>query len=200
MELFLAGHDVPRDLLLELTGRISASVSIPLSLAVEFPSVEAVRTFLDAGAVRVAVGVPALRDPNFITGLAREHGSDAVAVWVDCLRVDDGWRVVSGPTGEPTEWDAVTWSRVVEAQGGGQLVIASVNEGHDGSFDLELLKAVTSAVGIPVLAVGEPPALEDVFDVLMIGDADGVLLGSLLHSGQHTLESIRAYLTEHGLS
>ena len=197
VQLYLDGREVPREVLQQQIGRISATASISLSVAAELTSVEAVKTVLEAGALRVAIGAPALRDPNFITGLARAHGSEAVAVWVDCARADNGWRVAATAASQ-TEWDAVTWSRVVEAQGGGQVIIREV--ASEGAFDLELVKAVTSAVTVPVLTVSKSPTLEDVFDALMIGDADGVLLDSLLHSGEQTIDSVHTYLTEHGVS
>lgn len=199
-ELFLAGHVVPRDLLAERVKHVALSTTIPLSVAAELASVDAVGRLLDAGAARVAIGAAALRDPNFITALARRFGSETVTVRIDALPENEHWRVAASPGGTPTEWDAVTWARVVEVQGGGSLVL-SCSKGTCGApLDLDLVRAVTAIVAIPVLAAGEVGRVEDVFDALMIGDADGVLVGSLLHSGRRTVRSIKAYLTEHGIS
>ena len=190
---------MPRDALTELVGRIAKFISIPVLVAAEFSNAQSLAGLVDAGASRVVVGAPALRDPNFITSLARTFGSGGVVVSIRSLSQDEGWRVAAGPDGAPTEWDAVTWARVVEAQGGGELLVSSSTPPQEGPFDLDLLRAVSSEVDIPVLAAGEAEVVEDLFDALMIGGAEGVLVGSLLHSGRATVGAVKSFLVEHGL-
>ena len=105
-----------------------------------------------------------------------------------------------GAADDLTEWDPETWARVVEAQGGGELIVGSAVPGAFGEpLDLELLSAVTSAVGVPVVAKGEGVGVEDLFDALMIGGAEGVLVGDALHSARYSVRDIKKYLSQHGL-
>jgi len=151
---------------------------------------------LAAGAARLAVQSAALNDPNLISSLSRSFGSESIAVAIAVQREGEGWRVHETLGGAVTEWDPVTWAAVVEAQGGGEIIIESSGGREGEPFDLELLEAVTSAVARPVVAAGEPEAVEDVFDALMIGNADGVLVGP---SARLTVRDIKAYLGERGL-
>lgn len=177
---------------------VTGGVAIPTSVRAEFRTIEAAGTLLEAGAARVTIGGEALLDPNFITAVARAFGSAAVLVEVVAGSEEEGWRV-RGADGEETEWDAVTWARVAEAQGGGGLIIRSAGRTRAAPFDLDLIQAVRSQVAVPVLAAGEAGSLEDVFDALMTGDADGVLIGSLLHSGHRSVGEVKRFLAEHGL-
>lgn len=199
-ELLFGIHGWRGELLVPIAEQLARSVSIPVALETDLASVTEIRGALEAGAARTVVQRSALRDPDFISELAEAIGSEAVSVAVEAQREETHWRVLSGPGGEPTEWDVVNWARVVEAQGGGELIIASGHGGVEGQpFDLELLDTVSSSVRIPVLALGEAAGVEDLFDALMIGDADGVLVGSLLHSGAQTIPEVKEYLSEHGL-
>lgn len=201
-ELLFAVHGWRAENLEPIAERLARSVSIPVTLETDLVSVAEIRRTLEAGAARTVVQRSALRDPDFISELAGAIGSQALGVAVEIQREESHWRVLSGPGGEPTEWDAVNWARVVEAQGGGELIIASAQGGVEGQpFDLELLDTVSSSVRIPVIALGEAPGVgvEDLFDALMIGNADGVLVGSLLHSGAQTIRNVKEYLSEHGL-
>ncbi len=199
-ELLFAVHGWRAENLEPIAERLARSVSIPVTLETDLVSVAEIRRTLEAGAARTVVQRSALRDPDFISELAGAIGSQALSVAVEVQREESHWRVLSGPGGEPTEWDAVNWARVVEAQGGGELIIASAQSGVEGQpFDLELLDTVSSSVRIPVIALGVEVEVEDLFDALMIGNADGVLVGSLLHSGAQTIRNVKEYLSEHGL-
>jgi cyclase len=199
-EVMLVAREPPLEAILEILRSIRRPLTIPLVVWTNLRTAAEVGDILDAGAARVAVQSAALGDPDFIALLARRFGSEAIAVAITAGLEDEGWRVLDEPGGTATEWDAVTWARVVEAQNGGELIIESPGGGtHGEPYDLELLAAVTAGVKRPVVAAAGGARLEDLFDALMIGDADAVLVGSLLHSGKETVESVRAYLEEHGL-
>jgi cyclase len=161
--------------------------------------VEAGQLF-EAGAARVAVQAAALRDPSLIASLTRTFGSEALAVAITAGGEHEDWRVFVSRHGEASEWDAVTWARVAEAQGAGELIVESRSGGrHGGPFDLELLAAVSAAVARPVVASGDPREIEDLFDALMIGNANAVVVGSLVRSGRPTVREVKVFLAEHGL-
>ncbi len=201
-ELLLAWSAAYSESLRTLLANLSRVLSVPLLVRTVDESATAaeVRALLDAGAARVLISGPALRDPDLIAALSRSASSAALSVGVRAQPESAGWRVL-GPGDQPTEWDVVTWARVVEAQGGAELLIeAPPAPTADEPFDLELLATVTEAVRIPVLAIGAAPAVEDVFDALMIGDVDGVVLDDSFRSVGQSLAAVKRYLAERGLA
>ncbi len=199
-EILFVARDARLEALCRVAERAAPLLSIPLAFWTDLATVSDVGDLLAAGAARIAIQRAALRDPDLIASLAREFGSESIAAAITAGGAEDGWRVFDSPGGAPSEWDAVTWARVVETQHGGELIVESLSGGTlGGPFDLELLRAVTSGVARPVVAAGTAGQVEDLFDALMIGDANGVLVGTLLHSGQETVKSVRAFLDEHGL-
>ncbi len=147
----------------------------------------------------MAFSTAALGDPNFIQASASRFGSASVAVAVEVEPENGYWRVVAGAERRPTEWDALNWARVIEAQGAGELLLRSPSAVAE-PYDLELIRAVTAAVAIPVVAIGEARGAEDLFDALMTGNADGALIGLRLVGGRSTIGEVKRYLAEHGLS
>ncbi|UCC71132.1 MAG: hypothetical protein JSV86_12130 [Gemmatimonadota bacterium] len=199
-EIMLVARSTPPEVLREVVERVAPSLSVPLACWTELMTGAQVGELLAVGASRVAIQKAALADPELIATCARSFGSEAIAVAVAAGGVDDGWRVFEGHGGAASEWDALTWACVIEAQNGGEIIIESPAGGAEGGpFDLELLQLVSSAVARPVVAAGEAGQVEDLFDALMVGDADAVLVSSLLHSGEATLSGIKAFLDEHGL-
>jgi cyclase len=200
-EIVFVARLAPLELLCGLAERLAAALTIPLRFRTDLTTVAEVGGLLCAGAQRVVIQKAALDDPDLIAKLAREFGSEAIAVVITAAGADDNWRVYDEPGGTAREWDALTWAKVVEAQSGGAIIIESPTGGpHGEPYDLELLRSVSSAVARPVLAAGDAKRVEDLFDALMIGDADAVLVSSLLHSGRVTVKEIKGFLSEHGLS
>lgn len=185
--------------LTELVERISAISRIPISVIGELDRAS-VGSVLAAGAVRAVVGAAALEDPDLISVLAKAHGSQGIGVQIDAVRDGAHWRVLKGSDGEPTEWDVANWARVVEAQGGGEIYVRSKGAEEGDPFDLTLLQSLAGGLQVPLIARGEPEDVQELFDALMIGDADGVVAGRLFHSGSLTPVAAKAYLAEHGLS
>lgn len=199
-EIVFVARDAPLDVLCRLARRVAPDLSIPLLFWTDLTTAAEVGELLAAGAARVAIQKAALDDPNLIASLARELGSETIAVAVTAAGADEGFRVFDRPGGAAREWDALTWAKVVEAQNGGTIVIESPRGGAlGGPYDLELLRSVSSAVARPVIAASDAGEVEDLFDALMIGDADGVIVSSLLHSGRATVRQIKSFLSEHGL-
>lgn len=184
-----------------LLARIAAAAPIRIALRCDPDSAADVGALLAAGAERIVLGRSALRDPELIARLAREFGHASVAVAITTRREGDNRRVLESPAGAGTEWDALTWAAVAEAQGACELLVESNDPGAFGEpFDLELLQSITAAIARPVVAAAPGAvSLEDLFDALMIGSADGVLVRGLLDPGRASLAAIRSYLAEHGL-
>ncbi|KPK66091.1 MAG: hypothetical protein AMS21_03175 [Gemmatimonas sp. SG8_38_2] len=199
-----SGHGAPLEVLSALSRRVTPLLTVPLHVEVNARTAAQVASLLEAGTALVVIEAAALRDPDFLASLAREFGSESIAVTVSAASEDEGWRVLESAGGPPTEWDAVTWACVVESQGAGAIVVQSAmrraRDARGSPFDLELISAVGSAVDLPTVAAGEAQIVEDLFDVMMVGDADGVLEGSLFQSGRATVRQAKSYLREHGLA
>jgi cyclase len=199
-ELIVTYEDGPPAVVLPLLEALCESLPVPLSLEAEVATTGEFADLLGAGVSRISLQVAALRDPDLLARLAREFGSEQLAVAITARREQDVLRVSEGLDGEPGEWDPVTWARVAEAQGAGELIVRSPDGGRHGEpFDLESLEAVTSAVRLPVVAAAEAGQVEDLFDALMIGGADAVAIATPLHSGLLTIRDIKLYIAEHGL-
>ncbi len=179
---------------------LNRTVSLRIPTAVEFDAAESesVTALVDAGAARVVLQAAALRDPDYVACLARSLGSERIAVKITASSEVDGWRVLESVRGAETEWGAVTWARVLETQGAGAVLVDSAAPSAMPPYDLELLASMKSSVAIPVIAAGAVERVEDVFDALMIGNADGVVVEGLLHSGRATVGQIKSYMTERG--
>ena len=193
-------RQTPIERLDALSRSLSSAVSISFSFRVEPSSPADAAVLISAGAAGVVVQRSALESPDLIARLATELGTDSVGVAMSARREEPGWRVLEGDQRD-TEWDAVTWAAVIEAQGAGELIVESVDPGDNKApFDLELLHSVGSAFRRQVVAEGEATDVGDLFDALMIGRADAVLIGPLLHSGRTTIGEIRNYLADRGLA
>ncbi len=199
-EILFRGVDLSFDALTALYRRAASSLRIPSTVEFDAANPSQVEEVLEAGASRVILQDAALRDPDYLARLAKLFAGRRIAVRILASSAADGWRVLGRADGAETEWNAVTWARVIETQGAGSLFVGSASQhAIPSSFDLDLLDSVKSAVAIPVIASGAAERVEDVFDALMIGNADGVVVRELLHSGRTTVGEIRAYLLEHGL-
>lgn len=179
---------------------VSPDLDVPIVVKVEPSGPAEAARLLEAGAARILIQNAALADPDGIAALSRTFRKDRIGVLITAQREDEVWRVLRGVGGTTTEWNATTWAKVAEAQGVGEIVIESAGGGALGEpIDLELLDRVTSVVEVPVVASGEARCVEDIFDALMIGGADGIAVGSLFHSGRLSVRETKQYLSEHGL-
>lgn len=199
-ELFLNADDVPQAPLVDLCRSLSVSISIPFTVAHDLTDPDLFERLLEAGAQRVAICRTALNDPGLISELARRAAPGSLTVIIASGRGADGWRVLAGVGGGATEWDAVTWARVTEAQGAGELIVQPPPLGGSDVHDLNLLASLRRSVALPVLAGVEAKTPEQLFDVLMIGNADGVLIGDSSALSGSALRDLREFLSAHGLT
>lgn len=177
---------------------LAAALDIPLLVSFDHSGPEEIETLIEAGACRIFIEGAALSDPDLVSRLGRLFGSEAIGVTIGARRNDRAWRVWTGPGGRPTEWDAVDWARVVEAQGAGELLLRAAGA-EAGPPDLELLRTVGSAVARPIMALLEGEALEEALDVLLIGDVDALLLDASRLPGGRSIAQIKRVIAEHGL-
>lgn len=190
-----------RATMLSVVERTAEQCFMPLTVGGGIRSVEDFRTMLRAGADKVSVNTSALQRPELITEGAEAFGSQCVVVAVDAKRDGPGrWRVYTHGGRKATERDAIEWVREAERRGAGEILLTSMDaDGTCGGYDLELTRAVSEAVEIPVIASGGAGELEHLADVLERGRADAVLAASIFHFGKHTVAEAKAHLASRGL-
>ena len=195
-----ASHE-QRETIVELARRTAADVFIPFTIGGGVRTVEDAHAVLDAGADKVSVNSAALARAELISELAEVFGSQCVVVAIDAKREDGGWGVyVNGGRTRAEGKDAIGWAREAEGRGAGEILLTSMDrDGTQEGYDLELTRAVSSAVTIPVIASGGVGALEHLYDGLTQGRADAVLAASIFHFRTHTVHEAKAYLAARGV-
>lgn len=190
-----------RATMLSVVERTAEQCFMPLTVGGGIRSVEDFRTMLRAGADKVSINTSALERPELISEAAEAFGSQCVVVAVDAKRDAPGkWRVYTHGGRKPTERDAIEWIVEAALRGAGEILLTSMDaDGTCGGYDLELTRAVSEAVGIPVIASGGAGELQHLADVLRSGKADAVLAASIFHFGKHTVGEAKEYLASKGL-
>ncbi len=186
--------------IVDIVRRTADQVFMPLTVGGGVRSVADAERLLEAGADKIAVNTAAIRNPQLVAEIAGRFGNQALVVAVDAKRRDGGWEVFSHGGRTPEGLDALAWCRQVADLGAGELLLTSMDrDGTGKGYDLELLRAVTTSVSIPVIASGGVGVLADLADGLVAG-ADAVLAASIFHFGKHTIGEAKAFLVECGLA
>ena len=197
-----------RDLILHIIEAVASQVFIPLTVGGGVRSVADVRRLLNAGADKVSFNSAAVADPQVIADASARYGAQCIVVAVDAKRRTDadllargpGWDVYSHGGRRNTGLDAVAWARRMAAQGAGEILLTSMDrDGTRIGFDLELTRAVSDAVDVPVIASGGVGALEHLSEGIRVGGADAVLAASIFHYGEFTVVQAKALLARDGI-
>jgi cyclase len=191
-----------RATMVSVVERTAEQCFMPLTVGGGIRAVEDFRTMLRAGADKVSVNTSALQRPELISEAAEAFGSQCVVVAVDAKRDGPGkWRVYTHGGRKPTERDAIEWIVEAAKRGAGEILLTSMDaDGTCGGYDLQLTRAVSEAVGIPVIASGGAGELQHLADVLHEGLADAVLAASIFHFGKHTVAEAKEHLAAQGLT
>lgn len=190
-----------RATMVSVVERTAEQCFMPLTVGGGIRVVEDFRAMLKAGADKVSVNTSALQRPDLIREAARAFGSQCVVVAIDAKRDGPGtWRVYTHGGRNPTERDAVEWARQAGELGAGEILLTSMDaDGTCGGYDLELTRAVSRAVGVPVIASGGAGTLDHLADVLEQGAADAVLAASIFHFDKFTVDEVKSHLEARGL-
>jgi cyclase len=191
-----------RDLILHIIEAVASQVVIPLTVGGGVRAVEDVRRLLNAGADKVSINTSAVTNPQLVEDAAGKYGSQCIVVAIDAKRAGDGrWEVFTHGGRKATGLDAVDWARRMQALGAGEILLTSMDrDGTRSGFDLGLTRAVSDAVGIPVIASGGVGGLQDLADGITEGHADAVLAASIFHYGQHTVGEAKRYMADRGIA
>ena len=190
-----------RDLILKVIEDVAAQVFIPLTVGGGVRKAEDVRRLLNAGADKVSINSAGVNNPALIAETSSIYGSQAIVVAIDAKRRGDGtWEVYTRGGRTPTGIDAVEWAKKVEKLGAGEILLTSMDgDGTKAGFDLELTRAVSDSVSIPVIASGGVGNLQHLVDGIVVGHADAVLAASIFHFGEYTIEEAKRYMQDRGI-
>ncbi|MEN3277139.1 MAG: imidazole glycerol-phosphate synthase subunit HisF [Massilia sp.] len=190
-----------RDLILPIIEAVASTVFIPLTVGGGVRKVEDVRRLLNAGADKVSMNTSAVQNPQLVFEASQKHGAQCIVVAIDAKQTAPGkWEVFTHGGRNATGLDAVEWARKLEQLGAGELLLTSMDrDGTKSGFDLGLTRAVSDAVGIPVIASGGVGGLQDLADGVLQGHADAVLAASIFHYGQHTVGEAKRFMAERGI-
>ncbi len=192
-----------REILLDVVRRVADQVFIPFAVGGGVRSVDDFRTILLAGADKVAMNTAAIENPNAISEAAERFGSQCVVVAIDAKEragAKPSWEVYTHGGRTPTGKDAIEWAREAESRGAGEILLTSIDrDGTRDGYDIELTRAVSEAVTIPVIASGGAGRIEDFAAALTDGRADAVLAASLFHFGELTIAQVKEYLAASGV-
>ena len=195
-----------RDTMVEVVARTAEEVFIPLTVGGGIRSVDDARRMLRAGADKVSLNTAAIDRPETITEVATEFGSQCAVVAIDARRRerDDatrGWGVFTHGGRQATDLDAIEWAVEAERLGAGEILLTSMDrDGTRDGFDLELTRAVTDAVNVPVIASGGVGTLAHLADGVTQGGADAVLAASIFHFAEHTVAEAKAAMAAAGIA
>ena len=190
-----------RGTLLDIVERTARRAFIPLTVGGGVRSVSEMRDVLRAGADKVALNTAAVSDPTLISGCAGRFGRQAVVIAIDARAVAPGaWEVVVKGGREATRLEAVAWAQRAVDLGAGELLVTSIDRDGTGSgFDVDLLRAITSAVGVPVIASGGAAGPDDFVTAVRDGGADAVLAASIFHRRIYAISDVKAAMAAAGL-
>ena len=185
-----------RNITIDMVEKVANSIFIPFTVGGGIRSVDDFNALLRAGADKVSVNSAAVHRPELISEAAYKFGSQCVVAAIDAKRKGDGtWEVYINGGRKPVGLDAVKWAIECEKRGAGEILITSMDQdGQKTGYDLELTRAISERVGIPVIASGGAGALEHFYDAFTGGKADAVLAASLFHFGEIPIPELKEYL------
>lgn len=194
-----------RDIIIEMVRRVADEVFIPFTVGGGLRSVADIRAVLRAGADKVSLNTAAVEQPDLIAEGAEIFGSQCIVVAIDAKRREPnvpaaGWEVFTHGGRKNAGRDALEWAVTCEQMGAGEILLTSMDrDGAKEGYDIELTKAVSDAVRIPVIASGGAGKLEHFYEALMAGGASAVLAASLFHFGEFKIAEVKNYLRERGV-
>lgn len=184
---------------------IASQVFIPLTVGGGIRTLEDIRTMLNAGADKVGINTAAVVNPEFVREAAEKFGSQCIVVAVDAKRVSaEGeplkWEIFTHGGRKPTGIDATEWVERMVSYGAGEILLTSMDrDGTKIGFDLELNRAVSRAVQVPIIASGGVGNLQHLVDGVLEGEADAVLAASIFHFQEYSIQEAKQYMAEQGI-
>jgi cyclase len=189
-----------RKTLSELVTRIARYINIPFTVGGGISSVEDVSILLACGADKISVNTSAVRNPQLITDLASQFGSQCVVLAIDTKYIDGEWYVFLNGGRIPTDIKTLDWAKQAVALGVGEILLTSMNnDGTKDGFALDITRAVSEAVNVPVIASGGAGIMQHFVDVFKVGKADAALAASVFHYKEIEIPELKLFLKRNGV-
>ncbi len=189
-----------RGLLLDIIERVAEEVFIPLTVGGGVRELKDVRRLLNAGADKVSINTSAILNPQLVAEAANHFGNQCIVVAIDAKRVGDHWEVFTHGGRNATGLNAIEWAQKMAKMGAGEILLTSMDrDGTRMGFDLDLTRAVSDAVSVPVIASGGVGNLQHLAEGITIGGADAVLAASIFHYGDYTIKMAKQFLQRKGI-
>src|SRR4051794_1822515 len=198
-----ASHE-GRDILAEMVRRVADVIFMPFTVGGGIRTLEDATRLIQAGAEKVSINSAAVKNPDVVREVSGKFGRCATVVNIDPRRVvKEGktvWEVFINGGRTPTGLEAVAWARQVEQLGAGEIILTSMDaDGTKDGYDVEMTRAVSEAVGVPVVASGGAGHPEHLYRALTDGKADAALAASIFHYNEHDVPTTKRYLAERGV-
>ena len=196
-----ASHE-DRETIVKVVEAVARQVFMPLTVGGGIRTAGDIRRMLQAGADKVSLNTAALARPGILDETSAQFGSQCIVVAIDARRrpAGGGWEVYTHGGRRPTGVDAVDWAREAVARGAGEILLTSMDaDGTRDGYDLDLTRAISTAVPVPIIASGGAGCLQHLYEAIAIGRADAVLAASVFHFGEYTIAQAKAYLHQKGI-
>ena len=195
-----ASHE-NRSTIVEVVAKTAEKCFMPLTVGGGVRTVEDVRTLLMAGADKVSINTAAIKIPKLINDAANKFGSQCMVVAIDAKRVNKSYKIFTHGGRKETDISAIEWAKNAEASGAGEILLTSMDrDGTKMGFDLELTRAVSDAVAIPLIASGGVGTLDNLAEGVTKGHASAVLAASIFHFGLYNISEAKAYMEKVGVA
>ncbi|MSQ61357.1 MAG: imidazole glycerol phosphate synthase subunit HisF [Dehalococcoidia bacterium] len=195
-----ASHE-DRTTVYDMVRRVADELFIPLTVGGGIRSEDDIRMLLEQGADKVSINTAAVTEPDLVGRASARFGAQCIVVAIDARKVGKGrWEVYTHGGRRPTGLDAVEWAKRVVDLGAGELLVTSMDtDGHLQGYDLPMLRAISEAVPVPVIASGGAGTPEHLRAAILEGGADAVLAASIFHFGTYSIGAVKDYLGRHGV-
>ncbi|RUM62238.1 MAG: imidazole glycerol phosphate synthase subunit HisF [Persephonella sp.] len=190
-----------RDIILDVVKHTAETVFMPLTVGGGIKSLEDIRKLLESGADKVSINTSAVLNPELVRDASIRFGTSTIVVAIDAKKVSEGkWEVYIRGGRTPTGIDVIEWAKKVEDLGAGEILLTSMDkDGTKSGYDIELTKAVSEAVSIPVIASGGAGKKEHFLEAFTKGKADAALAASIFHFNELNISDLKNYLKDNGI-
>lgn len=201
LDITASAHD--RDTMVHVVEQVAGEIFIPLTVGGGIRTLDDIRRMLNAGADKVSINSAAVARPEFVREAAERFGSQCIVVAIDAKQVSSDpkvWEIFTHGGRKPTGLDAIEWARRMVELGAGEILLTSMDrDGTKSGFDLELTRAISEAVPVPVIASGGVGTLDHLADGVTLGKADAVLAASIFHFAEHTIREAKEHMAGRGI-
>ena len=189
-----------RGLLFDIIEKVANQIFIPLTVGGGVRNCDDIRNLLNVGADKVGINTSAILNPNFVSESSSRFGSQAIVVAIDAKKIDDHYEVFTHGGRNATGINAIEWAKKMADFGAGELLITSMDrDGTKKGFDNNLMKSISDAVDIPIIASWGAGSLIHLVDGIKECEADAVLAASIFHYGEYSIKEAKKYMYEHGI-